>query len=78
MKKLEKILTVGGFVIGVSLVGFGCYRDDHFPEKDNINSLLKGTGLALFSLGTGLTLKKIVDYEDKKYFEEHKKLNYKS
>jgi len=77
MKKLERILAAFGFIVGISLIGYGLYRDENVPEKNQINSVAKGAGLAFFSLGAGLTFKGLVDYEDKRYSEESKKFNYK-
>jgi len=76
MNKLEKIFVVGGIVIGLSLVGFGLYRDNKFPEyKDYIkNTIIKGAGLVSFVTGCGLGLGRMLEEEDKRYLKGKKKI----
>ncbi len=67
MNKLEKIITIGGFVIGVPLLSLGLYMDK-FPERDNY--LLKCLGLIFCSAGAGMILHEIV--EEKRYYGSKK------
>jgi len=61
MNKLEKIFAVGGFIVGISLLGLGLYKDKKLSEDYKINWAIKGAGLAMRDL---------VEGNDKKYFEE--------
>jgi len=75
MKKLEKILVVGGIVIGLSLVGYGLHRDNKKPDEPLVytNSLIKVSGLISFIGGVGFGLGRMLKKEDERYFEEQRK-----
>lgn len=68
MKRLEKIFAVGGFVLGVSLIGFGLYRDDKFSENYQrdyiINTVIKSAGVLSFGIGTALTMRGMTEKDD--------------
>jgi hypothetical protein len=75
MKKIEKIAAVGGFVVGISLLGIGMYMDRNPPKDYDFYKgvIIKGTGLVLFGVGSGLSFKDSIEQEDKRYIEENKK-----
>jgi len=64
MNRLEKIFVVGGIVVGLSLVGFGCYLD---------SQLMRFGGVLSGSCSVGLVMREILEQEDKRYLEEKKK-----
>jgi len=70
MNRLEKIFAVGGFVIGLSLIGFGLYRDnkpfDDYKEYIK-NTLIKIGGLVSVAVGSGLAFRSMIEEYDKKY-----------
>jgi len=72
MNRLEKIFAVGGFVIGLSLVGFGLYRDNKFPEDYIKSTIIKGMGLISVAVGSGLAFRSMIEEYDKKYLKGKK------
>jgi hypothetical protein len=76
MNRLEKIFAVGGFVMGLSLLGFGLYRDNKFSDDYKrdyiINTIIKGVGLLSLAVGSGLVIRGVVVEEDRRYEKKRK------
>jgi hypothetical protein len=71
MNSLEKILIIGGFAVGLPLLGIGLYRDK-FPEKYQNNYTLKFFGLLPCAGSAGIIFRKSLEKEDKNYLKSHK------
>ena len=88
MRKLEKIIVIGGIVIGLSLVGLGLhrdnkielglYRDNKVSEEYLKNTIIKVSGLASFVCGAGLGLGRMLEKEEKRYRKNYKKEDFKN
>jgi len=76
MKKLERILAIGGIIIGLSLVSFGLHRDKNDKYRNYIkNSAIKTIGLVSIAVGYGFGMRKMIEAEEE-YFKRQKKENY--
>jgi hypothetical protein len=64
MKKLEKILAIGGLTVGISLVSYGLAK-----EKPVLTTL----GFLSCSYPVGLLARQIIEEDNKMYFEEKNK-----
>ncbi|HTY43827.1 MAG TPA: hypothetical protein VMC80_01150 [Patescibacteria group bacterium] len=66
MKKLERILTIGAFIVGIGLMGAGLYRCDRCPEKYLGNTFVMGAGLLAFTYSAGTTIREMYEENGKR------------
>jgi len=63
MKRLEKILVIGGLIVGGSLLGLGFYLD---------SQLMRSSGILSLAYPAGVVLGKIIEEDDEKYLGKYK------
>jgi len=66
MKKLEKMAAVTALVVGGSLLGLGFYKN---------SQLMKAGGVLSLTYPIGMAMRKLLEEEDRRYFEEQNKIS---
>ena len=67
MKRLDRILTIGTFIVCVVLIGLGFYRYDKCPEEYVKNAIAMSAGLLSISASAGLCLGEMYRRSEQNY-----------